>query len=343
MLYAAILMVGAFGLSLLVALRVAGSRLPAAATDGAIGDRLSTPVSFWIFGTLFVAAIATGAGRLAYRFFRESSSSEYRTAMAQRAEGLPRRAMRWLGSDRASEHHDATDDLPDLPHLPDIEWLTDSPGEKLRYRLPPRGANRDWLGFATLTLLWNVVWFVMLGIAIIGLYDGSARPVLTFLLIPLGWIGFRSFRRLLELIRQTSGVGPTVVEISDHPLRPGGRYELAVAQWGRMKLRRFTVRLVCEEETYFRQGTDVRVDRHAALDRELWSGKAVQVDPWQAWEQQLSFQLGEDVMHSLEGSHNAIRWRIEVRGEARPWPSFCRSFPVVIHPSRPRTAVPPSI
>jgi hypothetical protein len=37
-------------------------------------------------------------------------------------------------------------------------------------------------------------------------------------------------------------------------------------------------------------------------------------------------------MHSFASGHNAVRWRIEVRGTHARWPAFIRTFPLVVFP-----------
>ncbi len=49
-------------------------------------------------------------------------------------------------------------------------------------------------------------------------------------------------------------------------------------------------------------------------------------------EMDCQIRLPLDMMHSFQGRHNAIVWKIIVEGEVKKWPSFCRSFPVVVFP-----------
>jgi hypothetical protein len=188
-------------------------------------------------------------------------------------------------------------------------------------------------GLATLALVWNAAWFVLLAVVVEGFYIGHSRWIVTVLLVPFGGIGIWSFRLFLTQLRQRAGVGPTIVEISDHPLYAGQDYKLFVAQTGRFRVKRLTVQLICEEETFYRQGTDLRIERHEAYSQALWKQSNAVVDPQTPLEQQLEFSLPENAMHSFVAAHNAIRWKIVVQGESRPWPSFCRSFPVIVHPT----------
>lgn len=285
---------------------------------------LGTPASigFWTFLIASIVLAITGGGGLAYRILRVGASSERRAALAQKTgefdlvgrQSRPRRS---------------------LPYVPQGVALNDSPGMRLAYRLPTSGSPVTRVAAAALlATLWCSVWVVLAAVALSGLWYGTPRPLLTFLLLPLGAIGIWTARYFLRQLREAAGVGATIVEISDLPLTPGGNYRLFVAQFGRLRLRRLRVLLVCEEEAIFRQGTDVRTDRHLALEETIYSDKNVLIDPEAAWEQEFDVNIPVGAMHSFQSPHNALYWKIVVTGESRPWPSFSRSFPVVVHPRR---------
>lgn len=326
--FAILFLVGIFGLSLVLLSRFSPANLPSGMQPA---EAMSTPLGTWVSGVLCVVAIATGAASLVYRLMRFGTSSEYRSVLANRAGEFEKGAIDLVGPSQ-SERVQPSEDLGRLPNVPQGKALTDSPGERLAYRLASENSAASIAGPATLSLLWNSVWFVLLAVSVSGFWHGRPRWILTLLLIPFAFIGYWAFKYFLALLRKTAGVGPTIVEISEHPLYPGETYHLFVQQMGRMKLKRLTVQLSCEEETFYRQGTDVRVEKHEAFVKVLQKERDVTVDPRRQWEQQLEFQMPADVMHSFVGTHNAIRWKILVTGASRPWPSFCRSFPVVVYP-----------
>jgi hypothetical protein len=312
--YALLFLIGVFGLSLVLIIRFAPDTVSQFPTDA-----LSTDLSIWVFGVLAVAAITTGGGGLIFRLMRIGASSERRSVLASRAGAI-------------EMIRPTADDGSKLPNVPRGSSQTDSPGERLTYRLAAETPEGGIAGPATLALLWNAVWFVLLAVVVSGFGLGRPRWILAGLLIPFAVIGWWSFRFFLAQLRQHAGVGPTIVEISNHPLYPGEQYRLFVSQMGRLNLKRLTIQLTCEEETFYRQGTDVRVERYEAFKQVLCKQRDVLVDPQAPWEQQLALDLPGNVMHSFVGTHNAIRWKIVVLGESQPWPSFCRSFPVVVHP-----------
>jgi len=58
----------------------------------------------------------------------------------------------------------------------------------------------------------------------------------------------------------------------------------------------------------------------------------VQLDPGSRYELRTSLTVPADAMHSFMSEHNAVRWRLAVRGTPARWPAFVRVFPVVVFP-----------
>jgi hypothetical protein len=307
--FAGLFLLGVFSLALTIIRRLSDETL--AETPLGLG--------FWCLvitgGTLVIA----GGGGVVYRILQVGASSERRSMLAQRA-----------ALDRAGP---GSGEAAPLPNVPRGDSLTDSPGIRLAYRLPTSGSPVVGVAAAAaLALLWSGLWVVLLVVVITGLRQGRPRWVLTGLLLPFGAIGFWALRYFVAQLRATAGVGATIAEISAHPLRPGETCRLYVAQYGRLKLRRLRVELVCEEESTFRQGTDVRTDRHRASTELIHQETNVRIDLNRPWEQEFTLHLPGDAMHSFQSPHHALQWKVVVSGESRPWPSFSRSFPVVVHP-----------
>lgn len=274
----------------------------------------------WVFGVTGFAAAASGVAGLVYRLFHIGASHERRSAIANRASSIEIIVPEPTSEDR-------------MPTVPSGEAMNDSPGERLTYRLAAeRAQGKDLVGPTLLALLWNSVWFVLLAVVVLGFWYGQPRYILAGLLIPFGWVGYWSFSYFLAQLRRSVGLGPTIVEISDHPLFPGGKYRVFVSQAGKLRLRRLRVRVCCEEETVYSQGTDVRVESCEVFAEDLCEERDVRVDPQAPWEQQFTLNLPDNVMHSFVGLHNAVRWKVIVSGEARKWQSFCRNYPVVVRP-----------
>jgi len=324
MLLAGLFLLGVFASALMLFQRFAQASLGQAAsiTEGIVSDEASSStLGFWIVMVLSLAMLAIGGGGLVYRLLSIGASDERRSAMATRR-----------GANESLRP--SSTDLVPMPTVPQGRGLNESPGVHQAYRLASDGSNRarTVAASASLSLLWNATWFILLAVVVSGFLNDRPRWVLTFLLFPFAGIGWWAFRYFLDSLRRTAGVGATIVEINDHPLQPGELYTLFVSQAGKLQLRRLRVELVCDEESTYRQGTDLRIDRHRAYSQILHTQRDLSIDPHHPWEQELGFVLPENAMHSFQSAHNAVTWKITVSGEARPWPSFCQSFPVVVHP-----------
>jgi hypothetical protein len=140
-------------------------------------------------------------------------------------------------------------------------------------------------------------------------------------------------RIFLRLLWQNTRIGPTCVEISHHPLQPGEEYAIFLSQHGRVSLESLRMSLVCEEEATYQQGTDIRTESQAVHQQLVFSRGPIRIDPALPFAIQVSFQLPSCAMHSFQSGHNAVRWRLVVKGEPENWPMFVRSFPVLVHPA----------
>src|SRR5262249_4297836 len=122
-------------------------------------------------------------------------------------------------------------------------------------------------------------------------------------------------------------VGGVRVEVSDHPLRAGGRYVLLVEQSGPVRLARVGVELACEESATYSQGTGSVTSTKTGFT-------APGLDPGRGWfggQEPVRLAVPAGVMHSFEAPHNCVGWLVLVRGRALGLP-YRRSFPVVILP-----------
>jgi hypothetical protein len=221
----------------------------------------------------------------------------------------------------------------DFPALPNVNDLTDSPGTVLDYRLPVV-TSPVWrlAAAAVFCLLWNTATAVMAVLAI----ESHLRLASDWLLTGLAgvmlaagvWAVYYFVRRLYS----HTGVGPTSVEISDLPLRPGGRYEVVLAQAGQSAFESLELSLVCEEEATFSQGTDIRTEVERVHCQQVLRERALALGPGRPFERRCELHVAEAAMHSFQSAHNAVHWKLIVRGKPRHRPAFERTFPVVVHP-----------
>jgi hypothetical protein len=129
-----------------------------------------------------------------------------------------------------------------------------------------------------------------------------------------------------------TGLGPTQLEISDHPLLPGRHYDLILSQSGRLTMSFLEIDLVCEEQATYRQGTDTRTERRRVYQQRVFERRQFDIPQGMPFEQQCRIEILSDAMHSFIADHNEVQWKFVVRGEVPGWPRYERSFPIVVFP-----------
>jgi len=263
--------------------------------------------------------------------------------------GLARTVRRWGRSEEAVA---ATAGLPDLlahaphraadpPGVPSCDDLVNSPGTLLRYRLPIESPE-NWalIGMGLFAVLWNTVLVVLAVGAGFDLARGGRDWLLLAVLVPCCAVGIAAVAAFVRGLVLATAVGTTHVEIADHPLLPGRRYEAVIAQGGSGVLRELTATLELEESATFRQGTDNRSERLAVRRLPVGTWHDVQLAPGKIFETRFAVAIPDDAMHSFAAEHNAVRWRLVIRGKPVRWPPFTRMFPVVVFPRPDRGAEP---
>jgi hypothetical protein len=172
----------------------------------------------------------------------------------------------------------------------------------------------------------------MVAFAVRGHLAGKPEWFLTFFCIPFIAIGFFLIYGFFHQLLVTTGIGPTLMELSDHPLHPGGEYQLFLSQTGRLSVNCLTLSLICEEEATYRQGTDTRTESSKVFQQEILRQENFEIPPGIPFEIQIELRIPESAMHSVASAHNRIGWTLVVNGDVEGWPNFERSFPVILFP-----------
>ena len=202
--------------------------------------------------------VLLGGGRLIWTLLQVSISAERRSALVHRAANLD-----LIG--------DAPPQSERFPHIPGDDHITNSPGVNLRYRLPITQSPALRL-VATLTfcLIWNGAALVLAVLAAQSFMSRRPQWFLALFTVPFLWIGVRAISAFIAQMLHRAAIGPTTIELSGHPLLPGRVYRIFVAQAGRMSVRSLSLSLRCDEEATYRQGTDIRTERHRVFDRQIF-------------------------------------------------------------------------
>lgn len=274
----------------------------------------------WLILLLPTMFILVGLGGLAYTMFHSRTSRERRAALAKQV--ADRELFEGVGTKTI-----------EFPAVPADSDLKNSPGTTLTYRLPIE-ASPGWKLFGVILacLFWNGIVSLFVVMAVQGHMAGEPDWLLTLFMVPFVAVGvgliYGSFRQLLV----STGVGPTLIEISQHPLRPGKEYEMLLSQGGNLTIRQLEVHLVCREKATYCQGTDTVTDTEVIHRLPVLQQENINVEAGMPYETRCHFHIPADAMHSFLAQHNAINWKLSVEVEVARWPDFQRDFPVVVCP-----------
>jgi len=277
-------------------------------------------VGFWLLVLVTASSIVLGGGGLIWSVLGIGTSIERRSALTLRA----------VDSEIVRS---AVPRQRNYPTLPAYDGLTDSPGIELSYRLPSSQTSA-WklLAVTIFTMLWNLV-ICLLTVSVVSAHvAGNHEWLMTGLLVPCWGVSYWSVRTFLNLLIQNSGMATTTVEISELPLTPGRDYLVVVAQHGHATMNSLELSLVCDEEATFTQGTDVRRETREVYRQRVWLREGFRIEPGLPFLESSTFTVPATAMHSFQSPHNAVRWKLVVRGQAASWPVFERDFPLVVYP-----------
>ena len=282
--------------------------------------RFGSGYGYWLMVLVSTSFLLIGGGGLILTALQAGTSAERRSALAKRAADF----------DLISE---ALPSAKGFPQVPGDANLTNSPGVTLKYRLPVTHANAYTLTAGVLfAVVWNAILVLLVTAVVRGWLAGNPNWLLATFAIPFIGVGGWSVRYCATQIMARSGLGPTSVEISDHPLAPGEPCRAHVSQSGRLQLDAFELLLVCEEEATYRQGTDVRTERQVVYEQPLFRCQGFEVEPSAPFGQACDFEIPLRGMHSFQGTHNTVQWMLVVRGNGRKSQTFDRRFPIVVYP-----------
>ena len=290
----------------------------------AIGSR------FWTGLLVLSSMVIMGAVGLVWTVFSVTTSAERRRAIVDSAivDGA-----KVLGTN-------ITPGPPaeDFPTIPPGENLYNSPGTQLAYRLPQLSTSAwSLLGLALFCLLWLGVLATVLVVVTNSFITGQPRWLLLILTFILAAITVRVIQEFIVKLRETVRIGPTHVEVSDLPLYPGQRYEVALFQAGRMKLSSLELSLACEEHASYQEGTNLRKEVRQVLRKPILQKYSVEITPQDPFSHACELVVPEDVMHSFQSSSNSVRWSLVLAGEVIRGPEFERVFPVLVYPRAAQT------
>jgi hypothetical protein len=277
---------------------------------------------FALFLLLTALLLAIGGYRIWATWWRLGASVERRGAMVSRA-----REINLLNEMAVAEQA--------APFLPVHLYTLVAPGWMHRFALKPIDpVSRHLIWSGVICLLFVGVTTVLLAFA----WESWVHERMDWISLGLGLTmlvgaGGSIAVFLRHLLAQT-GIGPTRIELSDYPLRPGQRAQLTLTQPARVRLRLFDVILQCIEEATYREGTDVRCESRVVYQRRLFRKRGQAVELAEPFSTDVDLEMPAGVMHSFQSHNNKIQWRIAVTCIATGWPRFERNFPLLVLPPK---------
>jgi hypothetical protein len=276
--------------------------------------------SAWLLLILPLSFVVGGVGGLVITLLGWINSAERQAVIAQRA--LPLELF--ASENPARSGH---------PTIPQHVALADSPGTHLAFRLP-QDARSLWAIMALLAGSLAVL-VAAGGFGTIAWYrytQGNFDLWLSLFVGLLIVVGLAGVAISAQHLAKATSTGPTILEISDHPLYPGREYQLFLSQGGRAKLSKLSLRLVSDEVAIFRQGTNTRREAHRVVDVLIAQHQNIQLGRRHQFEARYAVHVPPRSMHSFRTAHNAIEWKLLVSGQVESGASFDRRFPIIVYP-----------
>lgn len=284
--------------------------------------RKSSSILGWTFLVIPVSLMFFGFFGLARLFWESGTSEEHRAAKY-----LNKSPFSFLPSDPNAKKS--------LPTVPETRHINESPGTQLTFRLPcSMQPSLELFGAFLFCVLWNTVSW---GVLIHSLYSEPFRhwsDVVFFILFALLFCGFGLFLFIWTLHRILTifGLGPTIVEISDHPIIPGRRFRISMSQYGALRVRDFELSITCEEVARFLQGTDTLTSRKEVYRQRIFQRADFETSNDKPLQEECKVLIPFGAMHSMRSEHNEIRWKIEIHAKLIGWMDLHRECPIIVYP-----------
>lgn len=291
----------------------------------------------WTNVTMLIVPVSLfllGLGSLIHLFMYQTGHSHKKAVPSSSSlQNKPSDNPDDLSSQIATDSESASEQIAIFPNVPSVQNIIDSPGVKMKYRLPLANSPIRSLGVILLLCVgWGVLCITFVSVAIGSFLDRRPDWILTGFILPfvLVWIALVLY--FIHNVQLATSVSPTLLETNDAPLHLGQKTSALLIQMGGHYFFKLDVNLVCEEEAVFSYGTDIRSEKTVVYNSNLLSEKDFNIVPDEQFEKTFEFTIPLDKMHSFDSPHNRVSWRLEVRGEAEDLPPFTRSYVLVVNP-----------
>jgi len=183
-------------------------------------------------------------------------------------------------------------------------------------------------------LFWNGILSLFVYHAYQGWQAGSPDYSLMLFLTPFLLVGLFLIGLVFYYGMAAFNPMPTLTLLTDG-VRLGQTVKLRWRIAGNVfKLQQFTLTLTGEEVATYRRGTKTYTDTNLFFSTRLMDEQ----DPRRMRLGELSFTLPRDSMHSFKSDHNAVVWKLNLRGDIPRWPDIDDAFPIEVGPLMPEEA-----
>lgn len=223
------------------------------------------------------------------------------------------------------------------PNVPSIQSIIDSPGVKMKYRLPlDKSPVWSLAVILIMCIAWGALCLASVSVAVGGFLDHRPEWNLVIAILPFFLIWLALIFYFLRIAKKSTAIAPTLLEMDEAPLHPGESASALLIQMGAFYIFKLEVNLICEEEAVFTYGTDVRSEKNIVYRANLLSEQNFNITSDERFSKFFDVYIPANAMHSFDSPHNRIVWQLEVYGEVEihegQTQSFTRRFVLVVVP-----------
>ncbi len=168
-------------------------------------------------------------------------------------------------------------------------------------------------------VVWNGITYTILTVMILS----GDTPIFPFIILGIfALVGLVLIYAAVHHLMSRAKMHPPTLTISIEPLCLGETFQVAYEQAAKSagKLNGVQLRLICQEQATYRQGTSTHTVTHDALSESfevLGEGNLDRMKPLMA---KTEMQIPFDAMHSFSSDRNEIKWLIECHVDIPSWP-----------------------
>jgi len=283
----------------------------------------------FLIGLLPLTFVAVGLGGMFFSW-RFGSASRGRSRSSSpfgqnndptwnRLGGTPDSSRDW---DPTSDGSPETDDDPSETALPSRQ--PDGP-RVLTPEVTPVG---KFIGLLLVSLFWNGIVSVFVGIIISGFAQGKPEWFLTIFMVPFVIVGVGLILGTLHALLGLFNPRPTLSLLRGN-LALGDRTQIRWQFAGSTRnFRKLVIFLQGTETAKYRRGTKTHTDTSVFYYRNVFETES----PHEMEEGTVELEIPAQSMHTFLGTNNQVTWQLVVHGDVPFWPDVSDAFSISVYP-----------